>query len=66
MTNDRNCLHETGLKEALVFLALLIPTFLVIAAAAVSFVRPSEPSAAVTAMTMAVCGPCQGYGEEGH
>jgi len=66
MTNDRNCLHETGLKETLVFLALLIPTLLVIAAAAATFVRPDQPSVSVAAMTMAVCGPCQGYREEGH
>ena len=64
MTNDRNRPHETGLKEALVFLALLIPTFLLIAAAAVTFVLPDEPSISVAAMTMAVCGPCQGYGED--
>jgi hypothetical protein len=66
MTNDRNCLHETGLKEALVFLALLIPTFLVIAAAAATLVRPDQPSLSVAAMTIAVCGPCHSYEEEGY
>ena len=66
MTNDRKCLHETGLKEALVLLALLIPTFLVIAAAAATFVRPDHPSVSVAAMTIAVCGRCQGYEEEGY
>ena len=62
MTNERSLLHQTGLREGLIFLVLLIPTFVVIAAAAVSLVRPDEPSAAVSAITMAVCGPCQGYG----
>jgi len=66
MTNERNLLHETGPREGLIFLALLIPTFVVIAAAAVSLVRPNEPSAAVSAITMAVCGPCQGYGQDGY
>jgi len=62
MTNEKTRLHQTGLREALMFLTLLIPTFLVIAGAAVSLLVPDEPSA-TAAMTMAVCGPCAVGGE---
>ena len=59
MTNLGNYFHQAGLSEHIFFLALLIPTFLVLAAAAISFMDSEEPSAAVSAMTMAVCGPCE-------
>ena len=59
MTNVGNQLRQAGLCEHIFFLALLIPTFLVLAGAAVSFMGSEEPSAAVSAMTMAVCGPCE-------
>ena len=51
----RNC----GLTEHLMFAALLIPTFVVIAAAAVSLVSP-DPSVAVPAVqTVAACESCE-------
>lgn len=51
--------RTTGLTEHLMFAALLIPTFLVIAAAAVSLVGP-DPSVAVPAVqTVAACEGCQ-------
>jgi hypothetical protein len=51
--------EPTGLMEHLVFIALLIPTFIVIAAAAVSL-APPDPSVAVPAsvQTVAVCEAC--------
>ena len=66
MTNARNRNRQTGFSEHLIFLALLMPTFLVIAAAAISFVGPDQPSVAVSAVTMAVCGPCQRQSEQGY
>jgi len=55
-----------GLTEHLMFAALLIPTFVLIAAAAVSFVSP-DPSVAVPALqTVAACEPCaRDSGEQG-
>jgi hypothetical protein len=66
MTTTYKDLPKTGLKEHLMFLALLIPTFVVIAAAAVSLAMP-DPSAAVAGLdTLAVCEPCMAdYGEDG-
>ena len=47
-----------GLTEHLMFAALLIPTFIVIAAAAVSLTSP-DPSVAVPAVqTLAACETC--------
>ena len=58
MTTQRNPQPSSGLREHLMFLALLIPTFLVIAAAAVSLASP-DPSVAVPAPeTVAACEPC--------
>ena len=57
MTTRGRPLHQAGLTEHLMFAALLIPTFVVIAAAAVSIVTP-EPSAAVGLETVAVCDSC--------
>ena len=58
MTTQRNPKPSTGLLEHLMFLALLIPTFVVIAAAAVSLAHP-DPSVAVPASeTVAACEPC--------
>ena len=58
----RNC----GLTEHLIFAALLIPTFVVIAAAAVSLASP-DPSVTVPVMqTVAACEPCAwDNGEQG-
>ena len=49
----------TPLAEHLLFVALLLPTFIVLAAAAVSLTA-SEPSVAArpVAQTAAVCEPC--------
>jgi hypothetical protein len=60
MTKTDNPLPESGgLREHLIFVALLIPTFVVIAAAAVSLARP-DPSVAVSAPAQiaAACEPC--------
>ena len=67
MTMTYKELPNTGLREHLMFLALLIPTFLVIAAAAVSLVAPDDPSAAVAGIdTVAICEPCRAdIGDEG-
>jgi hypothetical protein len=55
-TVDRN--RTYGLAEHLMFAALLIPTFVVIAAAAVSLTSP-DPSVAVPAVqTVAACETC--------
>jgi hypothetical protein len=51
--------RNSGLTEHLMFAALLIPTFVVIAAAAVSLASP-DPSVAVPAVrTVAACEPCE-------
>jgi hypothetical protein len=54
-----------SLPELLVFIALLIPTILVLAAAVVSLVRP-DPTIADPrpAQTTAACEPCRGAAEE--
>jgi len=58
MTTQRDPQSSTGLREHLMFLALLIPTFVVIAAAAVSLAHP-DPSVAVPASeTVAACDSC--------
>ena len=58
MTTRGRPLHQAGLTEHLMFAALLIPTFVVIAAAAVSIATP-EPAAASPALeTLASCEPC--------
>jgi hypothetical protein len=41
------------------FLALLIPTFVVIAAAAVSLVHADSTGAALSTDTLAACEPCE-------
>jgi hypothetical protein len=49
----------TGLREHLLFVALLIPTFVVIAAAAVSLAGPDPTAAAQQQSQMvAACEPC--------
>ena len=50
--------RTTGLTEHLMFAALLIPTFLVIAAAAVSLVSPDPSVAVPAAQAVAACEPC--------
>ena len=49
----------TGISEHLVFVALLLPTFVLLAAVAVSLMRP-DPTIAVQAQvaTAAVCEAC--------
>ena len=52
----------SSLMELLVFVALLLPTFIVLAAAVVSIAHP-EPSVAVprAAQTTAGCEACRGH-----
>jgi len=61
-----DCTRTFGLTEHLMFAALLIPTFVVIAAAAVSLISP-DPSVAVPAVqTVAACETCAwDRGEQG-
>jgi len=61
-----DCPRTTGLTEHLMFAALLIPTFVVVAAAAVSLASP-DPAVAVPAVqTLAACEPCAwDNGEQG-
>ena len=57
----------TSFSEHLVFVALLLPTFVVLAAAFVSLVLP-DPSVAVEKpiVTAAACEPCRGQdGDDG-
>ena len=58
MTTIDRSTRTTGLTEHLMFLALLIPTFLVIAAAAVSLVTPDPSVAGPVVQTVAACEPC--------
>lgn len=64
----RSLPESTGLKEHLMFAALLMPTFVIIAAAAVSLTSP-DPSVAVPAggmQTVAACEVCaRDNGEQG-
>jgi hypothetical protein len=48
----------TGLREHLLFVALLIPTFVVIAAAAVSLASPDPTAAQQQSQMVAACEPC--------
>ena len=58
----------TGITEHLLFLALLLPTFILLAAVAVSLAQP-DPSVAnpvAPVQTAAACEPCQwDDGEQG-
>ena len=66
MTTTYKDLPKTGLREHLMFLALLIPTFVVIAAAIVSLFTPDQPSASAPVDTVAVCEQCRSErGDEG-
>jgi hypothetical protein len=66
MTRTYKDLPKTGLSEYLMFLALLIPTFVVIAAAAVSLFLPDQPSRSAAVDTVAVCEQCRSEsGDEG-
>ena len=59
-------LPSSGLREHLMFVALLIPTFVVVAAAAVSLVTPDERSVAMPASSaVAICEPCRSEIDEG-
>jgi hypothetical protein len=72
MTNTANTEYRSepqgsSFTEHLVFVALLLPTFVVLAAAAVSLARP-DPSIAGDRpiVTAAVCEPCPGQdGDDG-
>jgi hypothetical protein len=68
MTNSEYPEKQTSsFTEHLVFVALLLPTFVVLAAAVVSLAHP-DPSVAVQTpmMTTAACEPCtRAEGEEG-
>ena len=71
MTNTANTEYReepqaSSFKEHLVFVALLLPTFLVLAAAVVSLARP-DPSVAVEKpiVTAAACEPCSVPGQDG-
>ncbi|MFN2645351.1 MAG: hypothetical protein ABR570_10190 [Burkholderiales bacterium] len=58
-------LANTGLKEHLMFAALLIPTFVVIAAAAVSFVPSDEALVGNPVVeAVAICEPCNPDNED--
>ena len=58
-------MNKSGLQEFLVFIALLIPTFLVLAAAVVSLVRPDSTIADPRpAQTTAACEPCSKPSQE--
>ena len=56
-TSDRP--RTSGLTEHLMFAALLIPTFVVIAAAAVSLASPDPSVAVPAAQTVAACEACE-------
>lgn len=71
MTNLANTEYRdepqgSSFKEHLVFVALLLPTFVVVAAAVVSLARP-DPSAGVERpmVTAAACEPCTTPGQDG-
>jgi hypothetical protein len=57
-----------GITEHLLFVALLLPTFILLAAVAVSLAQP-DPAVAVQPLgqTVAACEPCASYdnGEQG-
>jgi hypothetical protein len=67
-TMTKTDLSLSGITEHLLFVALLIPTFVLLAAVAVSLARP-DPSIAAEppAQTVAACEPCASYdsGEQG-
>jgi hypothetical protein len=68
-TMAKTDLSLSGITEHLLFVALLIPTFILLAAVAVSLARP-DPSIAAErqpAQTMAACEPCGSYdnGDQG-
>jgi hypothetical protein len=56
-TSDRP--RTSGLTEHLMFAALLIPTFVVIAAAAVSLASPDPSVAVPAAQTVVACEACE-------
>jgi hypothetical protein len=71
MTNTANTEYRdepqgSSFTEHLTFVALLLPTFVVLAAAVVSLARP-EPTIAVEKpiVTAAACEPCPGPGQDG-
>ena len=58
----------TGITEHLLFLALLLPTFILLAAVAVSLAQPDASIAAPQPMqTVVACEPCASYdnGDQG-
>jgi len=65
-TEYRDEPQATSFKEHLIFIALLLPTFVVLAAAVVSLARP-DPSAGVEKpiITAAACDACPAPGQDG-
>jgi hypothetical protein len=67
-TMAKTDLSLAGITEHLLFVALLIPTFILLAAVAVSFARPDASIAAQQPVqAVAACEPCASYdnGEQG-
>ena len=52
----------SSFREHLTFIALLLPTFIVLAAAAVSLARPEPGSAVEKPIVTAACEPCPPQG----
>lgn len=71
MTNTANTEYRdepqgSSFKEHLVFVALLLPTFVVLAAAAVSLARPDTSTGDKPTMSVAACESCAGHdGDDG-
>ena len=63
-TEYRDEPQGSSFKEHLVFVALLLPTFVVLAAAVVSLARPDPSVADKPIMTAAACG-CPAPGQDG-
>ena len=63
MTNntDYRDQHGSSFTEHLMFVALLLPTFIVLAAAVVSLVVPDSAAVDKPIVTAAACEPCATY-----
>jgi len=68
MTKDFGLPPLAGITEHLLFVALLLPTFILLAAVAVSLAQP-DPAVAAQSLgqTVAACEPCASYdnGDQG-
>ena len=58
MRNSEESRSNGALKEHLMFVALLLPTFVVVAAAAVSLVHADNPGTVLPADALAACERC--------